>query len=108
MSSAILQAGVRLYREAVDRGDLVGAVLLVARDGKVVLQEPVGVAEQGEGAAHGAQHDVPHGLEHQADHRDVRSRILVEEGKLSWEDPVRKYIPSFDNYRPGSSRSSTS
>ena len=27
--------------------------------------------------------------------------ILVEEGKLSYEDPVRKYIPSFDNYRSG-------
>jgi CubicO group peptidase (beta-lactamase class C family) len=27
--------------------------------------------------------------------------ILVEEGKLSYDDPVREYIPSFDNYRAG-------
>jgi CubicO group peptidase (beta-lactamase class C family) len=27
--------------------------------------------------------------------------ILVEEEELSYDDPVRKYIPSFDNYRAG-------
>jgi hypothetical protein len=39
MSPALLEAGVGLYREAVARRDLVGAVLLVARDGNVVLHE---------------------------------------------------------------------
>ncbi len=41
MSPAVLEAGVGLYREAVERGELVGAVLLVARNGKVVLHEAV-------------------------------------------------------------------
>src|SRR5690606_37644975 len=27
--------------------------------------------------------------------------MLVEDGKLSFEDPVRKHIPSFDNYKSG-------
>jgi CubicO group peptidase (beta-lactamase class C family) len=27
--------------------------------------------------------------------------MLVERGKLRYEDPVRKYIPSFDNYKSG-------
>ena len=27
--------------------------------------------------------------------------ILVEEGKLAYDDPVRKHIPSFDNYKAG-------
>ena len=37
MSAGVLSGGVALYEEAVARGDLVGAVLLVARNGKVVL-----------------------------------------------------------------------
>ncbi len=100
MSSAILQAGVALYREAVDRGDLVGAVLLVARDGKVVLQEPVGWRNKAKGLRM-----EPNTMFRMASNTKptiaTSVGILVEEGKLSWEDPVRKYIPSFDNYRSG-------
>jgi CubicO group peptidase (beta-lactamase class C family) len=100
MSSAILQAGVRLYQEAVDRGDLVGAVLLVARDGKVVLQEPVGWRNKAKGLRM-----EPNTMFRMASNTKptiaTSVSILVEEGKLSWEDPVRKYIPSFDNYRSG-------
>lgn len=100
MSSAILQAGVALYREAVDRGDLVGAVLLVARDGKVVLQEPVGWRNKAKGLRM-----EPNTMFRMASNTKptiaTSVGILVEGGKLSWEDPVRKYIPSFDNYRSG-------
>ena len=42
MSPAILESGVQLFRDAVERGDLAGAVLLVAKDGKVVLHEALG------------------------------------------------------------------
>ena len=46
MSPSVLRAGVSLYEEAVERGDLVGAVLLVAKDGKIVLREAVGWRDQ--------------------------------------------------------------
>lgn len=100
MSSAILQGGVQLYREAVERGDLVGAVLLVAKDGKVVLHEAVGWRNKGK--------NLP--MEKGTMFRMASNTkptiatsiaILVEEGKLSWDDPVRKHIPSWDNYRAG-------
>ncbi len=100
MSSAILDAGVQLFRDAVDRGDLVGAVLLVARDGKVVLQQPIGMRN----AAKGLRME-PNTMFRMASNTKATIAtsisILVEEGKLSYEDPVREYIPSFDNYRAG-------
>lgn len=100
MSPAVLEAGVGLYREAVERGDLVGAVLLVARDGKVVLHEAIG--------ARNAEANLP--MEKNTMFRMASNTkpviataiaMLVERGDLSLDDPVRKYIPSFDNYRSG-------
>jgi CubicO group peptidase (beta-lactamase class C family) len=100
MSPAILQGGVQLYRDAVAKGDLVGAVLLVAKDGKVVLHEAVGWRNKGK--------NLP--MERNTMFRMASNTkptistaisILVQEGKLSYDDPVRDYIPSFDNYRSG-------
>ena len=100
LSSAILQGGVQLYRDAVESGDLVGAVLLVAKDGKVVLHEAVGWRNKGK--------NLP--MERSTMFRMASNTkptiataisILVQEGKLSYDDPVRDHIPSFDNYRSG-------
>jgi len=100
MSSAVLAGAVQLYREAVEKGDLVGAVLLVAKDGKVVLHEAVGWRHKGK--------DLP--MERNTMFRMASNtkptiataiNILVQERKLSYADPVRKHIPSFDNYRSG-------
>ncbi len=100
MSPAVLEAGVGLYREAVARGDLVGAVVLVARHGKVVLQEAVGLRNR--------EANLP--MEKNTMFRMASNTKpviatavseLVERGKLGYEDPVRKYISSFDNYKSG-------
>ena len=98
MSSAVLHSGVHLFEEALKRDDLKGAVLLVGRHGKVVLHEAVGWRNQEDG---------------QRMERDTLFRMasntkpvvatailmLVEEGKLSLFDNVRKYLPSWDNHR---------
>jgi CubicO group peptidase (beta-lactamase class C family) len=100
LSSGVLAGGVALYREAVARGDLVGAVLLVARNGRVVLHEAVGWRDK--------DADLP--MEKSTMFRMASNTkpviatavgILVERGLLSYADPVRQYIPSFDNYRAG-------
>ena len=100
MSSAILESGVQLYREAIEAGDLVGAVLLVAKDGKVVLHEALGWRHKGR--------ELP--MEKNTMFRMASNTkptistaigILVQEEKLAYDDPVRKHIPSFDNYRSG-------
>ncbi|NIT86468.1 MAG: hypothetical protein GWN82_06165, partial [Gemmatimonadetes bacterium] len=49
MSPAVLRGAVGLYEEAVERGDLVGVVLLVAREGRIVLHEAIGMRDQERG-----------------------------------------------------------
>lgn len=46
MSGPVLSAAVSLYSEAAARGDIVGAVLLVARHGQVVMYEAVGLRDR--------------------------------------------------------------
>ncbi len=100
MSSAILAGGTGLYQEAVDRGDLVGAVLMVVRQGRIVLHEAVGWKDK----AHDLAMD-PNTMFRMASNTKplIATAIaqLVEEGKLSYSDMVRDYIPEWDNYRSG-------
>lgn len=100
MSPGVLQGGVSLIRERIAEGDMVGAVLLVAKEGKVVLHEALGMRH--------LSRALP--MEENTMFRMASNTkatiacaiaILVEEGKLSYEDPVRRYIPSFDNHRSG-------
>jgi CubicO group peptidase (beta-lactamase class C family) len=100
MSREILDAGVGLYRRAVDRNELAGAVLLVARNGKVVLHDAVGWRN--------LHKTLP--MEKDTLFRMASNTkpliatgvlMLAQEKKLSLEDNVRKYLPSFDNYRGG-------
>jgi CubicO group peptidase (beta-lactamase class C family) len=100
MSAAILKEGVRFFREAVEWEDLRGVVLLVARDGKIVLHEAIGWRNKDK--------KIP--MEKDTMFRMASNTkpiiataisILVEDKKLNYNDNVRKYIPSFDNYRSG-------
>ena len=100
MSRAVLEGALGLYHEAVERGELVGAVVLIARKGKIVLHEAVGMRDKEQG--------LP--MERNSMFRMasntkpvVATAIarLVEEGKLSYDDLVREYIPEWDNYRAG-------
>ena len=100
MSAVVLESGVQLFRDAVERGDLAGAVLLVAKDGKVVLHEALGWRN--------AQQRLP--MERNTMFRMASNTkplvataisMLVERRKMEYEAPVRRYIPSFDNYRAG-------
>jgi hypothetical protein len=46
MSKSVLNAATSLYSESVARGDILGVVLLVARRGKVVVYEAMGVRDK--------------------------------------------------------------
>ena len=94
MSAAVLDSAVGLYRDAAERGDLVGAVLLVARNGAIVLHEAVGLRDR----------DATLPMEKATMFRMASNTkavvatgiaILVERGLLRYEDSVHKYIPSF-------------
>ncbi len=100
MSPSILKGAVGFYEEAVKRGDLVGVVLLVARDGKVVCHEALGVSDLAQQRP--MKRDT---LFHLASNTKpvvaAGIAILVEQGKLKYSDLVREFIPSWDNYRAG-------
>ena len=98
MSAASLDSGVALYRHAVAQGDLVGVVLFVARDGKVVLHEALGLRDRDAG--------LP--MEKSTMFRmasntkpvvATAAAMLVERGLLRFEDSVWRYLPSFDTDR---------
>ncbi|MGE0553724.1 MAG: serine hydrolase domain-containing protein [Gemmatimonadales bacterium] len=100
MSAGILAGGVARYQEAVDAGDLVGVVLLVAKDGKVVLHEALGWRDKARGIA----------MEKSTMFRMASNTkpvvataigILADRKQLAYDDLVRASIPRFDNYRAG-------
>ncbi len=100
LSSGVLAGGVALYREAVERGDLVGAVLLIAKDGKIVLHEAVGWRDKD------ANLPMEKGTMFRMASNTkpvIATAIarLVERNQLGFADMVRQHIPSFDNYRSG-------
>lgn len=100
MDETILKAAVHMYEMAITKDRIRGVVLLVARDGKVVLHEAVGWKDKEKGIpikkdtmfrmASNTKPVVATGIS-----------ILVEEGKLNYDDYVRKHIKAFDNYRSG-------
>jgi len=100
MSAAVLGGALGLYEEAVERGDLVGAVVLVARHGTIVLHEAVGWKDKARGLpmerstmfrmASNTKPVVATGIAQ-----------LVEAGLLAYNDVVREYLPEWDNYRSG-------
>lgn len=96
----ILNAGVKLFEKAVKNDELKGVVLLVARNGKVVLHEAIGWRNKEQKLS--MQKDTMFRMA--SNTKPVIATaisMLVEEKKLSYDDNVRKYIPSFDNYRSG-------
>ena len=100
MSGALLDEGVRLYKNAVERNELMGVVLLVARNGRIVLHEAVGWRNKKDRIA--MEKDTMFRMASNTKPTIATAiSMLVEEKKLRFNDNVRSYISSFDNYRAG-------
>jgi len=98
LSDAAISAAVTLYREAVDTGKVAGAVLLVARHGKVVVHQAFGVRNT----------DARSPMETTTMFRMSSNTkavtaaavaLLADRGRLRFTDPVSVHIPSWDNRR---------
>ena len=90
MDAALLDEAVQLFRDAVERDELKGAVLMVARRGVIVLHEAVGW-----------RHEA-YRLPMERDTKPVIGTavlILQEEGRLSLDERAARYLESFDNNR---------
>lgn len=98
VDQAALDRGVDLIRKAIDRDELRGAVLLVARRGTIVLHEALGWRHRG--------YRLP--MERNTIFRMasntkpvIASAVLMleQDRKLTVEDKASKYLPAFDTYR---------
>ena len=94
MSGPVLKAAVSLYSEAVARGDILGAVLLVARHGKVVVYEAVGVRDREKNLP--MEKDTPFQIQSMTKPVVASAALILDaRGKLRLDDPVSRYVPAF-------------
>ncbi len=98
MDAALLDQAAQLYRDAVDRDELKGAVLMVARRGVIVLHEAVGwrheayrLPMEGDTLFRMASNTKP----------VIGAAVLIlqEEGRLALDDAAADHLESFDNDR---------
>jgi CubicO group peptidase (beta-lactamase class C family) len=93
-SSARLKRLSDRINEGVKAGELPGAVVLVARNGKVVMHEAYGFRDKDAKAP--MKTDTIFRIASMTKPIvGVAALMLMEEGKLSLADPVSKYIPAF-------------
>jgi CubicO group peptidase (beta-lactamase class C family) len=82
------------FRQFIADGQVSGAVTLVAKDGKVVYRRAVGLADIE--AKRPMRPDTIFGIASMTKPFTATAvMILVDEGKLSLDDPVSKHIPAF-------------
>lgn len=100
LSSERLQHIGELVDRHIEAGDITGAVTLVARDGRIAHLEAHGVADLASDKAMAddaifriASMSKPVGA--------VAILMLIEEGKVRLNDPVSRFIPSYENMTVG-------
>ena len=87
-------------RADVDRGRIPGVVMMVQRDGKVVLNKTLGKQDPASGAPM-RQDSIFRIYSMTKPIVSVAAMMLVEEGRLMLSDPVSKHIPELRGLRVG-------
>lgn len=85
-----------MCEEAVSEGDIPGAVVLVARHGKIVYWKAFGMADNQGGRSLKAD-DIFRIASMSKAITSTAVMMLWEEGKFQLDDPISKYIPAFRN-----------
>lgn len=98
MSAEVLKQAVALYEKAVADDEVRGVVLLVAREGKVVIHQALGWRDK-DGKLPMEKDTLFHVASNTKPIVASAVLLLAEEGKLRLDDPVGKYLPAFDNDR---------
>jgi CubicO group peptidase (beta-lactamase class C family) len=94
LDAAKLDEAGALFRQAVDKKEIAGAVLLVARHGKVAYLEAIGKQdiEAGVAMAPGSIFRIASMTKPVT---SVAAMILADEGRLNLSDPISKHLPEF-------------
>ena len=94
-SERLARIGPAIQRE-IDKGQYPGAVMLVARKGRIVYFESLGQLDPASGKP--MRKDAIFRLYSMTKpYTSVAIMMLMEEGKLRVTDPVSRYIPAFTN-----------
>ncbi|MFI5000331.1 MAG: serine hydrolase domain-containing protein [Reyranellales bacterium] len=93
LSTRLKRLGDRI-NEGVKNNELPGAVVLIARNGKIVMFDSFGFRDR-EAKVPMTNDTIFRIASMSKPITSVAAMILVEEGKLSLADPVSKYIPAF-------------
>ncbi len=96
MDESKVQAAVKLYRDALQKENIRGAVLLVARHGKIVVHEAMGWKNY----AYKLPMEKDTIFQMASTTKPITATailMLEEEGKLRTSDAVAKYFESFQN-----------
>ena len=92
-----------MFKKEADEGRLPGAVMMVARKGKLVYANAVGFQDKdaGKPMAKDAMFRIYSMTKPLV---SVAAMMLVEEGKIQLTDPVSKFLPAFKGLRSASRR----
>ena len=82
----------------IDKKEMAGAVIAVARKGKVVMFEALGESEAGSGKPMKTD-AIVRIFSMTKPITTVAAMMLVEDGKIKLDDPVSKYLPEFKDRR---------
>lgn len=91
---------------ALKEFEVPGLAIAIVKDGKVVLTKGYGVRRVGEAAP--VDEQTLFGIASNTKAFTAAAlAILVDEGKISWDDPVTKHLPGFQMYDPYVTREMT-
>jgi CubicO group peptidase (beta-lactamase class C family) len=91
-----LEPALKIISEAVDRGDVPGASVLVMQDGKTLVSEAFGTADLEAGRAF-RPNTIAWIASLTKPITAAAAMTLVDRGRLSLDDTVDKYLPEFAN-----------
>jgi CubicO group peptidase (beta-lactamase class C family) len=100
LSSDRLARLTQTIRDDTAKGQIAGAVMLVARRGKIAYLESFGLRDKDQSAPMG-KNAIFRVASMTKPLTSVAAMILVEEGRIALDDPVSKYLPQFANLKVG-------
>ena len=103
MSSERLNRLTETFQRDVDAGEIPGAVVLVARNGKIAYEKAFGYQSR-EGNVPMKSDAIFRIASMSKPITSVAVMMLVEEGKIDLSAPVSQYLPEFNDLRVGTER----
>ena len=92
--AAYLEAFEQNFEDGLNRKKIPGAAVAIVKDGRVVLQKGFGVKKRGT-PGEVDEHTVFRLGSVSKGFASVLTGLMVEEGTLSWNDPVSRYLETF-------------